>query len=116
MKSELKLKVIKIKYLYLFLCIIGFILPYSQLIPILFNGEFGFQFFINQLFINRVSTLFAFDLFITAIVFIIFTFNEGLKLKIKNIWIPLLFTFVVGASFGFPLFLYMREKNLEKNC
>ncbi len=112
---RLVLKLIKIKYVYLFLCIIGFILPYSQIIPLLIEGNFGIQFIINQLFINRVSTLFAFDLFVTATVFIIFALYEGVKLKIKHLWIPFIATILVGASLGFPLFLYLREINLEKN-
>jgi hypothetical protein len=69
---------------------------------------------IDQLFINRVSTLFALDLFITATVFIVFALYEGFKLKIKHLWIPFIATIIVGASLGFPLFLYLREINLEK--
>ena len=112
---RLVLKLIKIKYVYLFLCIIGFILPYTQIIPLILEGNFGIQFIINQLFINRVSTLFAFDLFVTATVFIVFALYEGFKLKIKHLWIPFIATVLVGASLGFPLFLYLREVNLEKN-
>ena len=90
-------------------------MPYSQLIPILIDGNFSFQLMIDQLFVNRISTLFAFDLFITATVFIVFSLYEGFKLKIKHLWLPFIATFLVGASLGFPLFLYLREINLEKN-
>lgn len=112
---RLVLKLIKIKYVYLLLCLIGFILPYTQIIPLLIEGNFGIQFIINELFINRVSTLFAFDLFVTATVFIIFALSEGIKLKIKHLWMVFIATILVGASLGFPLFLYLREINLEKN-
>lgn len=104
----------KIKYVYLILCIFGIALPYSQLIPILIEDGFSINMVIDQLFVNRVSTLFAFDLFITALTFIVFALYEGLKLKIKLLWIPIIGTFLVGASLGFPLFLYMREKYMEK--
>lgn len=100
--------------MYLLLCIFGFILPYSQLIPLLIDGNFSFQLMIKQLFVNRVSTLFALDLFITATVYIVFALHEGLKLKVKHLWIPLIATGLVGASLGFPLFLYLREIALEK--
>ena len=106
---------IKIKYVYLILCVFGFILPYSQLIPLLMEGNFTFQLMIEQLFINRVSTLFALDLFVTATVYIVFAIHEGLKLKIKYLWIPIVATGLVGASLGFPLFLYLREITIEKN-
>jgi hypothetical protein len=105
---------IKMKYLYILLCILGIILPYSQLIPLLIEGNFSFQMIIDQLFVNRVSSLFALDLFVTATVFIVFAMYEGLKLNIKHLWIPFISTFLVGASLGFPLFLYLREINLEK--
>ena len=105
---------IKMKYLYILLCFFGIILPYSQLIPILIEGNFSLQMIMNQLFVNRISTLFALDLFVTATVFIVFAVFEGLKLNIKHLWIPFIATFLVGASLGFPLFLYLREINLEK--
>ena len=108
-------KTLKIKHLYILLCILGFILPYSQIIPIMLEGDFGFQMMIDQLFINRISTLFALDLFVTATVFIIFSVHEGIKLKVKHMWIPFIATIIVGASLGFPLFLYLRERNLEKS-
>jgi len=105
---------LRVKYIYLILCFLGLILPYSQLILILIEGNLGFEMMVTQLFGNRVSALFALDLFVTATVFVVFAINEGFKLKIKNVWIPLLATIVVGASLGFPLFLYLREINLEK--
>jgi len=104
----------KIKYVYLILCVFGIVLPYSQLIPILIEDSFSIDMVMDQLFVNRVSTLFAFDLFVTAVAYIIFALYEGLKMKIKHLWIPIIGTFLVGASLGFPLFLYMRERYLEK--
>jgi hypothetical protein len=105
----------KIKYLYVLLCFFGLFLPYSQFIPILLEGNFSIQMFLDQLFINRVSTLFALDLLVTALVFVLFALYEGRKLKIKYLWIPIFATILVGASLGFPLFLYLREIHLEKN-
>jgi hypothetical protein len=106
---------LKIKHLYIILCFFGIILPYSQLIPLLLEGNFSLKIMIDQLFINRISTLFALDLFVTATVFIVFALYEGVKLKLKHLWIPLLSTLLVGASLGFPLFLLLREINLENN-
>jgi len=104
----------KIKHIYIILCIFGIILPYSQIIPLVLEGNFGFQMMIDQLFANRVSSLFALDLFVTATAFVVFALYEGTKLKIKHLWVPLVASILVGASLGFPLFLYMRQVNLEK--
>lgn len=105
---------IKPKYIYLLLCLFGTVLPYSQLIPLIIQGDFSFSLMINDLFINRVSTLFALDLFVTATTFLVFALFEGIKQHIKYLWAPIIATFLVGASLGFPLFLYLREINLEK--
>jgi len=103
----------KIKYLYLLLCLFGIALPYSQLIPLLLEGGFDFTSFIDDLFVNRTSSLFALDLFVTATTYVVFLFSEGFRLKMKHLWIPFIGTFLVGASLGFPLFLYLREITLE---
>ncbi len=104
----------KIKYIYLLLCIIGTILPYSQILPLILDPSFSWATMGELLFANRVSTLFALDLFVTATVFIVFALSEGIKLHIKHLWLPFVASALVGASLGFPLFLYMREQKLEK--
>ena len=109
------MKPFKIQHLYLLLCVFGFLLPYSQIIPLILEGNMSVQLMIEQLFANRVSTLFAFDLLVTATVFIVFAVHEGRKLNIRHLWLPFLTTILVGASFGFPLFLYLRERTFEKN-
>ena len=76
----------KMKYLYLILCIFGIILPYSQLIPYMLENTFDIASFIDQLFVNRVSALIALDLFVTALTYIIFAVSEGISLKIKHLW------------------------------
>ena len=106
---------LKIKYIYLILCAFGIILPYSQLFPLLLNQSLSLNTAYDQLFSNRVTTLFVFDLLITATTFIIFAVYEGLKIKVKHLWIPITATFIVGASLGFPLFLYIREITIQKN-
>ena len=79
------------------------------------DQSFSLNMVYDQLFANRVTTLFAFDLFITATTFVAFAIYEGLKIKLKYLWLPFAATILVGASLGFPLFLYLREIRLEKN-
>jgi len=105
----------KIKCIYLILCIFGFILPYSQLVPLILEQSFSLNLAYDQLFGNRLTALFILDLFVTATTFVVFALYEGLKIKAKHLWIPFAATFLVGASLGFPLFLYIREITLEKN-
>jgi len=46
-------------------------------------------------------------------VFWIYVFAEANKLQMKNSWIYLLASLLVGLSFALPLFLYFRELKLE---
>jgi hypothetical protein len=38
---------------------------------------------------------------------------EGRRLALRNLWVPVVATCVVGVSLGFPLFLYMRQLKLD---
>ncbi len=98
--------------MYLLLAIVGLLLPYSQFIPFLTAHGFDVGLFFDQLFTNRISTFFAYDLFISAVVVIVYAVSESARLKVKHVWLPIVGTVVVGVSFGLPLFLYLRELNL----
>ena len=98
---------------YLLLSIVGFILPYSQLIPFLANNGLDFSLFWSQLFANRISSDFAFDLLISSLVFWLFVFREGNRIKLKFLWIYVVLNLVVGLSFALPVFLLMRSNRLK---
>ncbi|MEZ4953386.1 MAG: DUF2834 domain-containing protein [Saprospiraceae bacterium] len=70
---------------------------------------------ITALFINRISTIFAIDLLWAVLVFFIWLTIEGKKLGMKNTWKYILFTLLFGLAGTFPLFLWAREKYLNKN-
>ncbi len=102
------------QYLYLALAFLGIILPYSQYIPFHLENGFNIPLMFEQLFVNNITMFFAFDLFVAAAVVIVFIIHEGRKKEIKYYWIPLLSIFMIGLAFAFPLFLYLRERQLKK--
>ena len=104
----------KIKHLFLILCIIGTILPYTQFISFFAENGLNLPLFFKNAFMNYISAGFALDLTVSAIVLIIFILSESKKLKIKNFWLPIISIFLVGISLAFPLFLYQRELVLDK--
>ena len=69
---------------------------------------------ITALFINRISTIFAIDLFWAVLVFFIWLIIEGKKSGMKNTWKYILLTMLFGLAGTFPLFLWTREKHLNK--
>jgi hypothetical protein len=99
---------------YLVLSVLGFLLPYSQLVPWLVEYGPDRLEFTTQMFETRISTFFAFDVLIAAGALLVFILFEGNRLGVKHLWMPILGTLAVGVSFGLPLFLYLRESRLER--
>ena len=99
--------------LYLLLAVIGFVLPYYFFVSFLIENGLDLQLLFSQLFANDISTFFAVDLIITAIVFLVFLYAEAPRYQMQNWWLFLVATLAVGPSFAFPLFLYFREGRTE---
>jgi hypothetical protein len=104
----------KLRYLYLVLAVLGLILPYSQFVPwIAEHHALNMSIFLRDLFANRISAFFGLDVIISAIVLISFVQTEGKRLSMRYLWLPIAGTLVVGVSFGFPLFLFLRQAKLD---
>lgn len=99
--------------IYLVLAIVGFALPYSQLIPFAVDHGLNFSLFWSQSFANQASSAFALDLFTSSLVFWIFVFKEGTKLQMKFLWVYVVVNLIIGLSCALPLFLGMRLSKLK---
>jgi hypothetical protein len=104
----------KMKHVYLGLCVIGTILPYFFFIQFLISNGMDIGLMISELFVNDTASFLHMDLFVSAIAALLFMVYEGRRQKMKNYWIPIASVFLVGVSLGLPLFLYLREIHLEK--
>jgi Terpene cyclase DEP1 len=103
----------KLRHYYLGLCVLGAILPYSQLVPWIATHGLDFPLLFGELFSTRVGGFFGLDVIVSAIVLVIFVLSEGRRLDVSPLWLPVLATLLVGVSLGFPLFLYMRQRKLD---
>jgi len=103
----------KPKTIYLALCFLGLLLPYWQFVPWMLEHGLNLSLFARELFVNRISAFFGMDVLVSAIVLIVFTRVEGRRIGLRRRWIPVLAVLLVGVSLGLPLFLYMRELQLE---
>ena len=101
------------KNIYLVLAIIGFIAPYYFFLQLPGENGFDLPLLIQPFFANNFMKGSAMDLTISVLVFWFFMFVEANRLQIKNPWLYLLATLLVGLSFALPLFLYFREQKLE---
>ena len=108
----------KLRHVYLFLFILGTLLPFSQFVPWVSANGLNIALFFSELFAGRVSSFFALDVFVSALVLIVFAAFEAVRLKMRDVSIVLMFvflaTFCAGVSSGFPLFLYLRQKYIEE--
>jgi hypothetical protein len=99
----------RLKNFYLILAIAGFVGPYYFLSSFLLEHGFAARAFIQQLVATKISTFFVVDLLIASVVFIFYLPGEANRYSIKRWWIYLLALLMVGLSFAWPLFLYVRE-------
>jgi hypothetical protein len=104
------------KFLYLVLVILGFVLPYSLFVPWVMEHGLDMRLFVRQLFANSVSAFFGLDVLVSAAALIAFIRNEGRRLKMNSLWLPVASVLLVGVSLGLPLFLYLRERELERRA
>ena len=104
----------KTRHFYLVCCVLGLLLPYSQFVLWLLEDGLNVTLFFRELFANRISTFFTMDVIISAIVLIWFIQSEGKRLRVRLLWLPTIGTLIVGVSFGFPLFLFLRQMILDR--
>ena len=101
------------KNIFLILAIIAFIVPYYFFLQIPSEGGLNLSLLLQPFFANGFMKGAAMDLTISVIVFWVFAFLEANRLNMKNAWVYVLATLLVGLSFALPLFLYFRERTLE---
>ena len=106
------------KKTYLFLAIIGTILPNIFVVKesissgnyLLYTRPIDT---INAMFVNNISSAFITDLLFIVLLFLFWSFREA---KMNNLsywpWIWV-YTFAFGIAGGLPLFLYYRERNSQ---
>lgn len=103
-----------IRAIYLVLCVAGLVLPYSQFVPWVMAHGLDVPLFVRELFSTLIGGFFGMDVLVSACVLVLFVAIEGRRLGMKQLWLPILGTFLAGVSFGFPLFLYMRHPYITR--
>jgi len=102
------------RHFYLICCLLGLVLPYAQLVPWLLEHGLNVALLVRELFANRISAFFAMDVIVSAIVLILFIQSEGKRSRVRLLWLPTVGPLVAGGSFGFPLFLFLRQVTLDR--
>ncbi|WP_319421107.1 DUF2834 domain-containing protein [Pleurocapsa sp. FMAR1] len=110
--------------IYAALTAIGFVLTNYYLVQftIATKGEltianflnFDIALFIEQVFANSASSFIGMDVTIAALCAIVLIVTEGRRLKMRLWGLYIVVMFSVSFGFGFPLFLFMRERKQIK--
>ena len=101
---------------YLWLCVAGTVLPYTQFVPFLAEHGLDMRVFLEQLFANRIGAFFGLDVLVSSLVLWVFVFVDGRRVGMRHLWAPIAGNLAVGVSLGLPLFLYLRERALERRA
>tara|TARA_Y100001968_G_C19007590_1_gene548950 strand:+ start:182 stop:556 length:375 start_codon:yes stop_codon:yes gene_type:complete len=103
-----------LRWIYLFLSFLGAILPTLSNIDFIrtYGPGFDLNHFIQLANINPAAESLSRDLFVGASAVFIWIISESRRLKMKNLWIVILSTFLIAFAFSAPLFLYLRELRL----
>ena len=103
-----------LSYIYLFLSIIGAILPMMANFD--FAMEYGNSFDIKKFVLlanaNPAAQSISRDLLVGASAVFVWIVNESKKLNIKNMWAVYLGTFLIAFAFAAPFFLFLRERRI----
>ena len=102
------------KWLYLAAAVLGTALPLSQFIPFLAAHGPDARLFVAQLFANHVSAFFGVDVLVSSLALALFVFSEGRRRGMRNLWLYVACNLAVGVSLALPLFLFFRERSLER--
>ena len=104
----------RLRHFYLVLCSLGAALPYAAVGPWLWEHGLQLDLFVRELFATRIGAFFGLDVLVSAVVLFVFIFAERKTLVIRHLWLPVLATLIVGVSLGLPLFLYLRQRALDR--
>ena len=96
--------------LWALLAIIGAALPLSRFIPWLVDNGLDISLLFDDLFANRISAFFAWDVIISAVVLALYLILDGSRIAPSKRAIAAAGTLTVGVSFGLPLFFYLRAR------
>lgn len=93
---------------------LGIVIPFWKFIPWVFENGLNISLLVKELFSTQIGAFFGWDVIISALVLILFILNDSKRNNVKRFWIALICTCTVGVSFGFPVYLLLREASVQK--
>lgn len=101
---------IPMKRVYLALCILGVLIPFTQFVPWLLQQGPDLGLFIDQMFANPIASFFSLDLIVSAVAVSAASWASHTRGR-PHMWLPVVGTLCVGVSLGLPLWLYLNHSD-----
>ena len=101
------------KKLYLIAMIVGAALPLYLFAQHFAAHGFGLPAFFAAAFANPAASGLIADLLLSATLGLIVIARDAKQLGVRGFWLVVLGTFLIGFSFGLPLYLYLRATRVE---
>ncbi len=99
------------KKLYLFLAILGAIVPYFFFFGFIQAEGLNVSAFISALFVNGAAAGFSADLLLASFFFWLFMFREVNESDGPKPYVFIVLNLTIGLCCAFPAYLYSREKS-----
>ncbi|WP_329903464.1 DUF2834 domain-containing protein [Porphyromonas pogonae] len=100
--------------LYLLLAVLGLSAFVLVNIGIREYGGFNVKDFVSSTWINDwYARSISADFIVVALTAIAFMIIEGMRVRMKYIWLFVIMSFLIAIAFAFPLFLFFRERKLR---
>lgn len=106
-------KIKEMTKLYLFLAVIGCIVPYGIFINWLFKNGVDISLFWSNIVASPMSIFAWLDVLITALVLLIYLFIKRHFFEVGQRWVITITTCLIGPSCSLPLLLYYLEKQKQ---
>lgn len=100
--------------IFLGLSVLGATLPLSRFVPWLAENGLDLPLFYEELFANRISSFFAWDVLVSAVVVLAFVSLDRGGPPLAQRILSAIATCSVGVSFGLPLYLLLRERHSQR--
>src|SRR5205085_5806790 len=84
-----RVSVMKLKTVYLILCVLGAVLPLWQFAPWVAANGLDVPLLFRQLFADRVGAFFGLDVIVSAVVLAVFVGSEGARACVRLRWLAL---------------------------
>ncbi len=101
------------KNIYLALAIINGMVLYAFFVPWSNVHGFDIALMLQEIMATSLSTAIFLDAILVSVAFVVWVFFEQTRVRVPYFWVPIITIPLVGIAFAFPLYLYLRERQLD---